>query len=90
LFFERKFSFIGKLFVWSIAVEPLLYFIVLEQATVGIRSNLGRLLQLFVVIAMLTKLKPMYFFGSTSNPVHSIYSRQWMYFFLPFLRDTSV
>ena len=47
-----NFTFLGKLFVWSIFLEPLLYFKIFEPTTVGITGNLSRLLQTIVIIGL--------------------------------------
>ena len=48
---QIRMTFITKLFVWSVVLEPLLFFIVEEQS-VGIGHNLSRLLQILVIILL--------------------------------------
>lgn len=40
---------ISRMYVWSIVLEPLLFFVLFEQTTSGVQSNLARILQMVVV-----------------------------------------
>ena len=77
-------SLISKLYVWSIALEPLLFFIVVDSSLVGITGNISRLLQLTVILLLITKV----LLGSFSsliipNPWFSDY--KWYTFYLFYL-----
>jgi len=55
-----KISLISKVYVWSVVFEPLLFFIIWDQWMAGIGGNISRLLQGFVIIALILKyfIKP--------------------------------
>lgn len=46
---------ISKLYVWSLVFESLLFFQIGTQATTGVAMNLGRMLQIFVVLCVLSR-----------------------------------
>jgi len=78
---EIEISLISKLYVWSIALEPLLFFIVIDSSVVGITGNVSRLLQLTVILLLIIRA----FLGSVSsllipNPLFSDY--KWYTFYL--------
>ena len=50
---ENSFNFLGKLFVWSIIFEPLLFFIVVSQEVSGVGGNVSRLLQVLVILLLI-------------------------------------
>jgi hypothetical protein len=51
---------ISKVYVWSVVFEPLLFFIIWDRLTAGIGGNISRILQAFVIIALILKysIKP--------------------------------
>lgn len=54
---ENSFNFLGKLYVWSIIFEPLLFFILVGQQVSGVGGNISRLLQiLFIFLLIITTL----------------------------------
>jgi hypothetical protein len=55
----KSISLITHLYVWSIVLEPLLFFVLFERTISGVTSNLGRLIQIAVVILLAAK----YFLG---------------------------
>jgi len=50
---ENSFNFLGKLYVWSIIFEPLLFFILIGQQVSGVGGNLSRLLQILVIFLLI-------------------------------------
>jgi len=50
---ENSFNYLGKLYVWSIIFEPLLFFIVVGQDVSGVGGNIGRLLQMVVILLLI-------------------------------------
>jgi hypothetical protein len=52
----KKVNFLTKLYIWSVVMEPLLFFIVFDQATTGITGNVSRILQFFVVVLVFIRL----------------------------------
>ena len=50
---ENSFNYLGKLYVWSIIFEPLLFFIVVSQDVSGVGGNIGRLLQMVVILLLI-------------------------------------
>lgn len=44
-----------RLFVWSVVLEPLLFFVLFERAQTGITGNLSRILQAMVVAVLLLR-----------------------------------
>jgi len=52
---EIEISVIAKLYVWSLALEPLLFFIVVDSSVVGITGNISRLLQLTVILLLIMR-----------------------------------
>jgi hypothetical protein len=75
---ETKFTLVGKLYVWSISMELLLYFG--ASHFLGMRTSIARILQILVIIALILHLKKMYRFGSLANPLHSYYKTFWIYY----------
>lgn len=55
-----KISLITKVYVWSVVLEPLLFFILWDEWTTGIGGNISRILQGLVIIALILKyfIKP--------------------------------
>ncbi len=47
---------IGRLYVWSIVFEPLMFFVLFHRNLVGISGNISRILQALVLICLLLKL----------------------------------
>ncbi len=45
-----------RLYIWSVIFEPLLFFVVFEEAVSGITGNLSRILQLIVVLVLIVRL----------------------------------
>src|SRR5262245_16848740 len=82
---DNKLTTIGRLYVWSVAFEPLLFFVVAHPSFTGISANLGRILQIFVLIGLsfrwlLTK-KPLTIF----NPASPYYVKYTYYYVLAIL-----
>ncbi len=49
-----------RLYVWSVIFEPLLFFVLFEEAVVGITGNLSRILQFIVIAHLLARLLVMF------------------------------
>ena len=43
---------LSRIYVWSIILEPLLFFVLFERSTTGVTGNLSRILQLVVLIGL--------------------------------------
>ena len=52
----NKFTTIGKIYVWSVVLEPILYLVVAPVVYTGVDIKLGRILQFIVIIGLLLKL----------------------------------
>jgi hypothetical protein len=69
-----------KLFVWSVVLEPMLYFLLFNVNITGFGTNLSRLLQVLVIIGLLFRLlirRGNIFFP---NPINNQYLFIWLYF----------
>ena len=78
---ESSFGFLEKLFVWSIILELLLFFVVAGQDATGVGGNISRLLQLtfiilFFIRSLLLPLHSITFF----NPLHKYFKWYLIYF----------
>lgn len=62
-----------KLFVWSIVLEPLLYFIAADRTMTGVSANIGRLLQLTVLVVIFLRMCLMNEKIQIPNPFKSDY-----------------
>ena len=80
---DHKFSLLGKIYVWSVVIDPLLFFVVFQSIFSGVGGNLSRLLQLIVIIVLLIRVI-LNFPQSLKipNPFHSKYSWYFVYFIL--------
>ena len=80
---ENSFNFLGKLYVWSIIFEPLLFFIIVSQDVSGVGGNVSRLLQLlvifFLILAFLVKKEPGL---KVPNPFYHHFRWYFAYLFL--------
>lgn len=77
---DIQFNRLGKLYVWSIVFEPLLYFIVVSgQSTLGVGGNWSRFLQFLVLICIGVRVLLK---GSIwgFNPFEDLYKRFSYYF----------
>lgn len=74
-------SFISKLYIWSIIFEPLLFFVVLDQATTGVSGNISKLIQFLVVVILFLKLLIPNIKVGIPNPF-SKYFRYYTYYFI--------
>jgi hypothetical protein len=52
---DTSLSFITKLYIWSVAIEPLLFFSLLHPSVLGFNLSVSRLLQLVVVFFVIMK-----------------------------------
>ena len=68
-----------KLYVWSVVLEPLLFFIIWDEWVTGIGGNVSRMLQGIVVITLVFR----HFMNPTRlrimNPVHPFYQNYAIY-----------
>lgn len=77
---------LGILYVWSVALEPLLFFIVADRAFTGVMFSLSRLLQAFVVCGLCYRIVARLITqGTIGRPWArgdgwSLYSSFWLYF----------
>jgi hypothetical protein len=71
-----------KIFVWSVVLEPLLFFVVGERSWTGVVGNVSRGLQLIVVFSLLVR-----FIGTPArlrlaHPLNRLYATYTAYFLL--------
>jgi hypothetical protein len=52
---KQAVPFHKRLYVWSVIFEPLLFFVLFEQAATGVTGNLSRILQFVVVIVLIAR-----------------------------------
>jgi len=80
----NRLNITSKIYVWSVLMEPLLFFVILNQDVAGIGGNISRLLQLIVVLSLFLRI----FFMSWKNikipnPLYDHY--KWYFFYLVFI-----
>ena len=51
----NKIPITSKIYVWSVLMEPLLFFVIAGQSVTGVGGNISRLLQLFVVTSLILR-----------------------------------
>ena len=73
-------SKLSKLYVWSICLEPLIFFVVLSPSLLGVTSNLSKLLQLLVLVVLLFKMFVLHQIKIPSPLNHN--NKQFFYFFI--------
>ena len=74
----------SKIYVWSVILEPLLFFVILNQDVAGIGGNISRMLQLIVVLSLFLKIFLMPWKNiKIPNPVYDHY--KWYFFYLVFI-----
>lgn len=72
-------SLLTRIFVWSLILEPMLFFIIFERSLVGITGNISRFLQLLVIIGLILRALLAKRIGvfipvlKFVNPMHRIY-----------------
>lgn len=77
---------LGPLYVWSVALEPLLFFIVADRAFTGVMFSLSRLLQAFVICGLCCRIAARLFTQGTIRRPWArgdgwlLYSPFWLYF----------
>ena len=57
-------SSFDKMYIWSIVLEPMLFFVLFQRTVTGVSGNLSRLLQFAVIIGLVLRLV----FGGASAP----------------------
>jgi len=80
---HSRFGLIEKLFVWSIVLEPMIFFTIFGANMTGIGGNISRLLQFIVIVSilvrtLLTDIKDIYL----ANIFHLRY--RWFFIFIAF------
>src|SRR3989442_6770858 len=85
-----KISLLSRVYVWSIVLEPLLFFVLLERTASGVTSNLGRILQMVVVIGLIFRFLMGFLKSSWTgirmiNFTSPLYVTYGIYFFLVML-----
>jgi len=51
---KYKFNWLNKLYIWSILMDPLLFFTISDRSITGVGLNLGRVLQIIFLIFFIT------------------------------------
>ena len=78
-----KIDFIAKIYIWSIVLEPLLFFVVSTSFVgLGWPQNLSRFLQFFILIILGIRLLIHKNFFTLLNPFHSNY--KFFYYYILF------
>ena len=77
---DANFGFIEKIFVWSLVFEPMIFFVVLSNSSIGISGNISRLLQIFVLLMLLLRaLSIGYYNIKIPNLFYSAYKWYFLY-----------
>ncbi|MFC4313376.1 hypothetical protein ACFPN2_30145 [Steroidobacter flavus] len=79
---HREHTLIGKVYVWSIIFEPLLFFLLASNSSTGITPNPGRILQFLVWAGLLTSWTVSRDRLRVPNPTAPMYANYSMYFLL--------
>ena len=79
---SNKFTNIGKIYVWSILLDPLYFFVIFERNITGFSGNLARLLQLLVILGILIKVLLNNYKLRIPNPAYRYYKKYFIYFSL--------
>jgi len=77
----KTFDYLGKLYVWSLVFEPLIFFVVLTPSFIGISGNISRLLQIIVIVLMLLRMLLMHTVMRFPNPFFIYYRWYFLYLF---------
>ena len=75
-----KLKLISKVYIWSVVMEPLLYFILAHQNLTGIGANFARIFQFIVVASLFSK-----FFSSKRARIPNSFSplnKNFTYYFI--------
>ena len=78
----NKFTTTGKIYVWSILLEPILFLVILDRDITGVGGNLARLLQFIVIIIILIKVLLRNYKLRIPNPAYRYYKKYFIYFSL--------
>jgi len=73
--------FLTKIFVWSIVMEPVLYYAAITPNAVGISLHIGRFLQIIVIVGLLSRLLIVGRIKYT-NVIKSFSKPIWIYLFI--------
>lgn len=79
-------EWLGAIYVWSVALEPLMFFIVADRAFTGVMFSISRLLQAFVLCGLCYRIVArLVTQGTIPRPWArgdgwSLYSSFWLYF----------
>ncbi len=74
-------SLIVKIYIWSIIIDPLLFFVLFEKSSTGISGNISKLLQLFILFFIVLKNLKTSRSISFSNPFNKI-NKYFTYYFI--------
>ncbi len=74
-------SILVKLYVWSIIIDPLLFFILFEKSSTGISGNISKLLQLLVLIYLVFNNFISRKFTQIPNPFNKM-NKYFTYYFI--------
>lgn len=77
----EKISLLSRLYVWSIILEPLLFFVISDRSVAGIGGNISRIFQFFVIIGLLGRLLLSTGRIKVPNPFNPLF-RNYSYYFL--------
>ena len=77
----EKISSLTRLYVWSIVLEPLLFFVIADRTVAGIGGNISRILQFIVILGLLVRLLNSSSWPKVANPFNPLY-RNYTYYFL--------
>ena len=51
-----KVNLLSKVYIWSVVMEPLLYFLMFPPSVTGVSGGLGRVLQFIVIIGLCLRM----------------------------------
>jgi hypothetical protein len=82
---EKKVNFQTKLYVWSILLEPMLFFVLMSQEVSGIALNISRILQFFVLARLFIFItgfsKSTYAYFNITSPLSPVL-RKYTYYLI--------
>ena len=75
-------DYLCRIYVWSLILEPLLYFVLADRDFTGVGGNVSRIFQLVVIIILIWRGSKSYFNLKIPNPLSPLYRNYTIYFIL--------
>ncbi len=79
-----RLGLLPKVYVWSVLLEPLLFFVVTQQGISGVGGNISRLLQLIVILGLFFRFLTNSW-SSVKIPNPFFYQYKWYFYYLNFI-----